>query len=132
MKDGQWGSLLPTQTLADILGAQAPFALRAGEKGLSHTPPAEQPPHPSWWAGSPSTLQFLARSPPPADPGDGVDLVQGVSVGFPHCHCHADWRPAQGAAKPGTGAGGGKEGWEVFSPGSTAEANVLCNLILQG
>lgn len=89
------------------------------------------PQHPSWWAGSPSTLQLLAQSPPPVDPGVGVDLIQSISVWFTHCHHHhADCRPARGAAKPGTREGGGEESWELFSPRSTTEANALCNLIL--
>jgi len=140
MKDGQQRSLLPTQTLAAILGDRAPFSLRAGEKGLSHTLPAEQPALQTLTPASIVVSLFPSYTAAPrlvsssCMPRGWDDLIQGVSLWFTHCrpHHHADCLPAQGAAKPGTGAGGGEEGWEEFAPRSTAEANTLCNLILQG
>lgn len=138
MKDRQQRLLLPTWTLADLLGDQEPFALHAGEKG--HTPPAEQPAAlqtliPAsivmhwfpFYIAAPHSLSSSRR------PGRQGWLNSG-------CFCAIHWPPpcrmptgmAEGEAKPGTGAGGGEEGWEVFSPRSTTEANTLCNLILQG
>lgn len=135
MKDRQQRSL-PTQTLADLLGDQEPFALRAGKKG--HMLPAEQPALQTLTPASVAVGRFPFDIAAPRSLSSSC-RPGGFNSG---CFCAVHSLPppprrlptsmAEGAGKPGTGVGGGEESWEVFSPRSTAEANTLRNLILQG